>query len=244
MREFPLILVHGYPFDRSMWFSTVASLGSNARVIVPDLPGFGRNPPLATEKPSLEAMSMGGYVALAFAEKYPKHLAGLALISSQAAADSEEARHGRRETIKKIRAQGPSVILESLLPKLFSSNKKADELRHFPVEGTNAAGAEGLCWALEAMARRPDRTEVLRALPLPVLVVHGTEDKIIPCAKARELAERCRDPLLIEIPGAGHATPLEAPDPVAQGLARLMSKCRARAVEDLPPEAGEPVAKT
>src|ERR1051325_7740467 len=116
MKEVPLVLIHGYPFDHTIWFSTIASLGAHARVIAPDLPGFGRNAVLSGQSPSLEAfadfiaqvldgnqqetaaiagMSMGGYVALAFAEKYPARLAGLGMISSQAAADTPETRQGR-----------------------------------------------------------------------------------------------------------------------------------------------------
>ena len=103
MKEIPLLLIHGYPFDHTMWFSTIASLGSKAKVIAPDLPGFGKEPALRGTKPSMEAyadflvrqlgdyhyekvavagMSMGGYVALAFAEKHPSRIACLGPISA------------------------------------------------------------------------------------------------------------------------------------------------------------------
>ncbi|HEV8542644.1 MAG TPA: alpha/beta fold hydrolase [Verrucomicrobiae bacterium] len=251
MKDIPLLLIHGFPFDHAMWFSTIASLGANAKVLAPDLPGFGRNAILMQEDPSLEAMadflirfmdqnqmasaviagmSMGGYVALSLAENYPTRLAGLGLISSQTAADSDETRKGRFETIKKIRAAGPGVILDSLVPKLFAREKwKNPDLRGYPERGAKAAGVDGLCWALEAMAKRTDRTAMARSLNIPILVVHGMEDQIIPFAKARELAESCQKPILIELPGVGHSSPLEAPDPVASGLARLMTKCREQA---------------
>src|SRR4051812_4216194 len=98
----PLILIHGYPFDHTMWKSVIAALGNITKVIAPDLPGFGDNPAEVTE-PSLEVMaddiadlfefhhithavvagmSMGGYVALAFAERHKERLAGLGLIST------------------------------------------------------------------------------------------------------------------------------------------------------------------
>jgi 3-oxoadipate enol-lactonase len=248
MKEPPLLLIHGYPFDHTMWFSTIASLGANARVIAPDLPGFGKNPALRDAKPSMRAyaeylvrlldenksetaiiagMSMGGYVALALAEKYPERVLGLGLISSQAGADTSESRQGRLELIKKIRASGPSVAVDAVLPKLFSDEKgKKPELKEYPVDGANAAGVEGLCWALEAMARRKDRTDFLQSLRIPVLIVHGSEDKIVPGTRARQLAETLRDPILVELPGVGHASPLEAPDHVAAALARLTHKVR------------------
>lgn len=255
MKEPPLLLIHGYPFDHSLWFSTIASLGANARVIAPDLPGFGKNPVLAGTKPSMTGyadylarllddnqhetaivagMSMGGYVALAFADKYPDRLAGLGLISSQAAADSSEAREGRQEMIKKIRANGPGVAVDAILPRLFSEEKNAKaEWKEYPIAGANAAGVEGLCWALEAMAKRRDRTELLHTLEVPVLIVHGSEDKIVAGGKARQLAEGCRNPILVELRGVGHASPLEAPDQVAAALARLVQKAREEAAREV-----------
>ena len=254
MKEPPLLLIHGYPFNHRMWFSTIASLGSNARVIAPDLPGFGKNPLRDQDKPSMSAyadylarlldenqqqsaivsgMSMGGYVALAFAQKYPDRTRGLGLISSQAAADTPEAKQARNEMIKKIRGTGPSVASDAILPKMFSDEKgKKPELREYPVEGAAAAGVEGLCWALEAMAKRQDRTEFLQSLRIPVLILHGSEDKIIPGAKARHLAETCRQPILVELRGVGHASPLEAPDQVAAALARLVQKVREQTERD------------
>src|SRR5688572_12623658 len=209
MTDIPVVLIHGYPFDHTMWFSTIAVLGSKARVIAPDLPGFGRNPVLRDKSPALEAyadfisdelarngydmaliagMSMGGYVALAFAERYPEKMCALGLISSQAAEDSPEIKTARAETINKIRSKGVSVVNETIVPKMFS-DKAPDELKRYPVEGAEKAGVEGLCWALEAMARRPDRTSIFKQLNRPVLIVHGAQDKIVPNSRARALAE-------------------------------------------------------
>lgn len=244
MNDAPLLLIHGYPFDHTMWFPTIASIGAHARVIAPDLPGFGTTPLLRDRPPSLEAfadyladildqaghpraviagMSMGGYVALAFAEKYPRRVLGLGLVSSQAAADSPEGRQARFDTIQRIRAQGPGVAVDALLPKLYSDRTShLPDLQQYPRKGAQDAGVAGLCWALEAMARRPDRTALFQSLELPVLVVHGSDDKIIPIAKARQLAERCRQPILVELPGVGHGSPLEAPDKVAAALVGLV----------------------
>lgn len=248
MKDFPLVLVHGYPFDHSMWYSTIAALGSNARVLAPDVPGFGKAPLPAEQPASLEAaadtlaqlleahgekkavvagMSMGGYIALAFAAKHRSMLAGLGLISTQAAADTPEARQGRQAMIQKIRAEGPQAAAEAILPKMFAGDRPKDpELAGFAIRGATQAGADGLCWALQAMAERPDRTALARELDLPVLVAHGSEDRIVPVARARALAESCRMPVFVELRGAGHASPLEAPDAVAAALARLMRESR------------------
>src|SRR4051812_37554591 len=117
MSATPLVLLHGYPFDHTMWDTVAASLVRE--VIAPDLRGFGQTA-LGEAEPSIDVMaddiahlldhrkfgraivagfSMGGYVALAFAERYPSRLSGLGLINSQALADTEEARAGRRAII-------------------------------------------------------------------------------------------------------------------------------------------------
>jgi pimeloyl-ACP methyl ester carboxylesterase len=244
MKNLPLILIHGYPFDHTLWYSVIASLGSTAKVFAPDLPGFGRSGPPPEQAPSLEVyaeyllhyldrngfekvilggMSMGGYIAAAFAERFSERLGGLALISSQAAADSEESRQNRFKLIEKIRKDGVAVAVAAILPKMFAPSRPiSDDFRAFVAEGAEKAGVEGLCWALEAMAGRPDRTAAVTQLDIPTLIAHGREDAIIPMARARDLAEQCRHPYFAELRLAGHATPLEAPDELAQGLARLV----------------------
>jgi pimeloyl-ACP methyl ester carboxylesterase len=110
---------------------------------------------------------------------------------------------------------------------MFSDEKgKKPELKQYPIDGAAAAGVEGLSWALEAMAKRRDRNEFIQSVTYPVLVVHGSEDKIVPSARARQLAESLRDPIFVELRGVGHASPLEAPDQVAAALARLVHKVR------------------
>lgn len=248
MKEVPLLLIHGYPFDHTMWYSTIASLGSKAKVIAPDLPGFGNERVLQGGEPSMDryaeflrdhldahrhdkvvvcGMSMGGYVALAFAEKFPDRVHGLGLISTQAAADTPEARQGRKEMIAKIREKGSLVASEAILSKMFSGAHAANpDLSKYPVEGAERAGRDGLTWALQAMAARPDRTKPLTKLEFPVLVLHGTEDKIVPISKAHAMAERCQKPIFVEVREAGHATPLESPDQVATALVRLLKACK------------------
>jgi 3-oxoadipate enol-lactonase len=169
-----LLLVHGYPFDHTLWGLVLPFLDQSIRVLAPDLRGFGGRP-TGNEEPSLEwladdlerlldeqqvsratvaGMSMGGYVALTFAERHPERLAGLGLISSQAAADTVEGRASRRAMIEKVRAGGPGVAAEAAIPKLFApENGRRVELRRFAAAGADRAGVAGITWALEAMAR-------------------------------------------------------------------------------------------
>jgi len=230
MKGTPLVLLHGYPFNHTMWEKAVAKFEADRRFLAPDLRGFGVE--LGSAEPSLELMaddvaqqlpgeavvigfSMGGYVALALAEKHPELVAGLALINSQTAADTEEARQGRRAMIEKVRKEGTRAATDAAIPKLFANPR--EELSRYALKGAERAGVAGITWALEAMARRPDRTQVLRQLGKPILILHSTEDKFIPVARARELATLLKAKY-VEIEGAGHCTPLEGPDKVAAAI--------------------------
>lgn len=244
------LLLHGYPFDATMWEGVARALlaaDPKARVVAPDLPGFGKVPP-PKGAPSLDAladaavdtlvragidravaagMSMGGYVALALAERRGEAVAALALVNSKAEADSDEARSARRAMIERVRAEGPDVAAEALLPRLFAPGREADPaLRRHPVEGAKKCGVEGITYALEAMARRGDRTAVLERLAargVPTTVIHGEADALMPASAARALAERV-GAVYVGIEAVGHASPLEAPDAVARALLALAAR--------------------
>src|SRR5688572_6201574 len=187
----PLLLLHGYPLDRTSWAGVERHLSPQIRSFTLDLPGFGQAPVSAAE-PAMDVMaeaviqamqgaglrravvggfSMGGYVALALAELRPDLLAGLALINTQATSDTEETRQARRNIMAKVRLEGPGAAVNAAGPKMFAPDREGPPGGLGPVErGAAKAGVAGICWALEAMARRPDRTEVLRKLQIPALV--------------------------------------------------------------------------
>jgi len=226
MKGLPLILLHGYPFDGSMWKQTRKHLAWKGPIICPNWwPTGAVEPsldvvtdevaPLVPGPAVIAGFSMGGYMALALAERHPHLVAGLALINSQSAADSDEVRQGRRTMIEKVKKEGIRPALDAALPKLFA--KQDPELTRYPSKGAERAGPGGIAWALEAMARRPDRTAVLQGLQKPILIVHSAEDKFIPVTRARDLANLL-GAKYVEIEAAGHCTPLEAPEKVAAAL--------------------------
>lgn len=242
----PLVLLHGYPFDHTMWNGVVEALKWKGKLITLDLPGFGKTPAMDGE-PSLEAIadgvlkilevpeervvlagfSMGGYVSLAVAQKVPGRIAGLALINSQPFADSEEVKAGRRTMIERVRKEGSGVAAEAALGKMFSQTRtNVPVLARFPREGAEKAGARGIIYALEAMARRSDRTEFLEGFDVPKLLIHSPEDRFIPVDRIRGLGMRLSNVQYVEIPEAGHATPLEAPEAVAKALGDWATRVR------------------
>ncbi|MFN7139451.1 MAG: alpha/beta fold hydrolase [Limisphaerales bacterium] len=243
-----LILIHGYPFDHTLWDYVVGPLRKVTTVLTPDLPGFGGQPVLPTD-PSIDVMadeiaklfvnehmdravivgmSMGGYVALSLAERYRHRLAGLGLISTQAVADTVEARQQRQEMIEKVRAEGPTSAAQAAINKLFApGNRDNSTFREFPEKGARRAGTEGIIWALQAMANRPDRSALLQHIHFPTLVVHGTEDQFIPVERARQMSGVIPDCEYAEISGAGHAIPLESPEPLIEELLGLLDRAEA-----------------
>jgi pimeloyl-ACP methyl ester carboxylesterase len=242
----PLVLLHGYPLDHTMWFGVIAALGSGIRSIAPDLRGFGKTGEPHGD-PSIDAMaedvlellrrdeidryvlagmSMGGYVALAMAELAPDSIAGLAMINSQCYADSDDTKKSRREMIKKVRAEGPRAAAAASIPKMFAANHTDNpDYQAFVSEGAEKAGMAGICWALEAMARRPERCATMAESKTPTMIVHSAEDKFIPIDRAREMAKLRPDIHFVTVPNAGHAAVIESPDQVAAALRRFVELC-------------------
>lgn len=228
----PVVLLHGFPLDRSMWRSVAPGLAqAGFHVVLPDLPGHGGS--AVPEEPSVEAMasavldlldaldaprfvlggfSMGGYVALAMAEAAPHRLRGFALLGSRASADSEDVRAGRARTAQQVREAGMRPLVASMLPRMLTAAAlRGDAALVAEVRAMmERQPPDGAVAALEAMAARPDRLAPFAALACPVLVVAAAEDPVVPVEEARRLAEAARGTLAV-VPGA-HLAPMEAPE--------------------------------
>jgi 3-oxoadipate enol-lactonase len=232
----PLVLLHAFPFDRRMWTDAIAALGPGLRLLAPDLRGFGASELGATgfsiadladdvaalldacglERATIAGLSMGGYVALAFAARHPDRLAALALCDTKAGPDAPEARKGRDEAIALVRAEGVAPFADRQLPRLLAADA-APELRR-RVRPLMDQPADGVAAALAALRDRPDRRPELGAIRCPTLVIVGSEDALTPPAEAAALAAGVPGARLVEIAGAGHLPNLEAPTRFAEAL--------------------------
>lgn len=228
----PLLLIHGFPFSGAMWNRQLEALSSGARVLVPDLPGFGDSPAIHAaytveqyaedcvamldaldilEPVALGGLSMGGYIALAFARLFPERLRGLLLFSTRAGADSAEAKANRDKTIAQVKENGAAVVTEGMYPKLLApatyteQPAVAAELQDI----MRAASPEGVIGALSAMRDRPDSTGLLSGIGVPTLIVHGQEDSVIPPSEAEAMAKAIPDSELHLLAKAGHLPNLE-----------------------------------
>jgi pimeloyl-ACP methyl ester carboxylesterase len=165
-------------------------------------------------------LSMGGYVALAFAQRHAARLDGLILADTKAGPDTPEARQARDEAIALVRAQGVAAYLERQLPRLLSPNASAavrDEVRALGAQRPEAVAA-----GLAALRDRPDRRPELAAIACPTLVVVGSEDAITPPSEAVAMTGAIAGARMVEIPGAGHLANLEAPHAFAGAVAGLL----------------------
>lgn len=195
-----VILLHGIPLTGEVWNDVVDSL-TGFKFIVPDLPGSGQSGLI--KDTSMEGMaeviraildkekvfsvclighSIGGYISLAFAEKYTTYLSGLGLFHSTSYPDSEERKAARKKAIEAINNKGAHEFLKTSIPNLFSpghkeQNKKAmEEL----IEETNNFSPQALVSYYEAMMKRRDRRNILKDIQAPVLLIAGKYDTAVP----------------------------------------------------------------
>ncbi|MFQ5401333.1 MAG: alpha/beta fold hydrolase [Anaerolineae bacterium] len=229
-----LLLIHGFPLDSALWELQFQDLNDVARLIAPDLRGHGRSEGvpgpysmaifaddlaglldhLGIDRPVIVCgLSMGGYIAFEFYRRFPERVAGLILTATRAAADSEEGRANRDKAAETVRAQGVTPIVEGMLPKLMApASYEDEELVDYVKDMMMGASVEGMVGALQAMKERPDSTPTLAEIEVPILIIHGAEDQIIPLAEAEAMHDAIPHSRLVVIPDAGHLPNLEQPD--------------------------------
>jgi len=235
----PLVLLHGYPFDHTIWKEVLPLLEDNFDLILPDLRGFGQSEvvepqytiadmaadiaalldQIGIENTYLAGHSMGGYVSLAFVRNYRNRVLGLGLVASQALGDSPERKEGRYAAAAEVMQTGVQPVAESMPPKLTSDKGIQDYVRGL-IEEQNAVA---LANTLKAMGERFDSTLILPTFNFPVVLVHGTADELIPIERAREIKAALKPAYLVELSGVGHMPMLENPQETADTLKKLIS---------------------
>lgn len=232
-----ILLVHGFPLDHTMWVQQISELQSEFRVIAPDMRGFGESDSvdatltmdqLAEDLGDLLCqleihapvvlcgLSMGGYVAFRFLEKFRDRLQAVVFCDTRAAADTEEVVQNRLRVAEIVSLKGPGAIVDGMIEKLFAAStiSRQPEI----VDGTRTvimnAASVSIAAASRGMAERPDSTEMLKAIDLPTLWICGVDDAITTLEEMRGLAAQTPHGQFVEVANAGHMAPLEAPETV------------------------------
>jgi pimeloyl-ACP methyl ester carboxylesterase len=237
----PIVLIHGFPLDNTMWQAQVQHLTAMGyTVIAPNLPGFGNppTPPISPEYATIDAyaefihniiqqqpgkkaivggLSMGGYILLALLREHPGDVAAAMLLDTRAEADSPEGKAARLKSIQEVQAGGPGSIIEGLLTKQLRK-KPLEAHRQKVREMMQRQSAQAIIAAQTAMSKRHDHTDLLAQLKIPVLIVVGAEDAITPPSVALSMQSHLPHAMLTQIVNAGHLTPVEQPAAVNSTL--------------------------
>lgn len=236
----PIILLHGYPLNRSIWKGVIPFLQDISNVVFPDLRGHG-NSPVPEGEYSMETMaadvtalmdkmkieraiivghSMGGYVSLALARYFPERMLGLGLIGTQAVPDTPERFQARMETIQEIQKKGTGVVSASMINRLTQDRKLDAPLKSI----MDYATTQGLIGTLQGIAKREDATAWLASVAVPTLILSGKMDVIVPREKAQEMADLIPHAWWIEIPQCGHMPMMEDPQTTGVAIRSLVLK--------------------
>lgn len=228
----PVLLVHGFPHDRTLWTPQLQGLTVRARCLAPDLRGFGESTAAAPwsmdqyaadlvglmdvlhiDRAVIAGLSMGGYVAFAIWRNHATRVRALVLCNTRAAADSEDARGKRRNLMNEARTEGSIVVADAMLTGMLgkTTRGKRPDIVNSVHRMMASAPTDGVVGALQAMMDRPDSTPTLATIDVPTLVITGDEDAIIPIEEVRSMQAAIRGSSLEVIGGAGHLTNLERP---------------------------------
>jgi len=246
----PVVLLHGFPHDRSLWAPQRNALVGRARCVTPDLRGFGQTPlgrdegdppitidryaddvaclldAIGVDRAVVGGLSMGGYVALALWRRHPARVRALVLANTRATADDDAAREKRRELIALAHARGSDAVAERMIVGMVGKSTRerspalVDQVRRMLA----SAPVEGVVAALEAMMARPDSTPLLATITVPTLVVAGGEDALAPEREVRAMQAAIPGSRLEVIAGAGHLANLERPASFNHVLSEFLAR--------------------
>ncbi len=238
------LFVHGFPLDATLWLDQLTALAGRRRCIAPDLSGSGRSAPVTGEPLTMErhaadlsalldrlevdrvdliGLSMGGYVALAFAERFPARLRSLALVDTRSGPDSADGKAGRDAAIERVLDGGRGALADTMLVALLGPHPTAAARARLRTM-VETTPYETIVGALAGMRDRPDRTAVLGTVAVPAAVIVGADDTVTPPSEAEAMAAALPDATLHVVAGAGHLTPIEQPAAVTAALAALFDR--------------------
>lgn len=227
----PIIFLHGFPFDKSMWKSQLDALKASNRVIACDIRGFGQSVDedtmlsidlfaedlidfmneLRIEKAIICGLSMGGYITLNAARRFPDRFEALILCDTQCNADNDDVKAKRQSAIEGIEANGPAEFNEKFLLSVFHKDSiaKKESLVKDLRKVVNANSPNIIINGLNAISQRSETCSVLDKIEVPTLIICGRDDQVTPLTQSEAMHSQIEDSVLRIIENAGHVSNLE-----------------------------------
>jgi len=232
--KIPVVFLHGFPFDKSMWKGQLDSLKASHRTIACDIRGFGKSTDensllsidlfgedliafmdkLNIEKAIVCGLSMGGFIALNAVKRFPERFEALILCDTQCIADTAEVKENRHKAIEQINQDGTAEFNEKFIKNVFHPNSLTNKTEL--VENLSsivfANSKEIITAGLIALAERSETCSSLSAIGISTLIICGREDAVTPLAQSKFMHEQIKDSSLKIIDNAGHVSNLEQPE--------------------------------
>lgn len=246
---YPVLFVHGHPFDHTMWYPQVGALVERGyRVIAPDLRGYGATTitpgithldtfardlrglleHLGLDAVSVVGLSMGGQIALELYRLFPDRVDALTLVATNPRAETEQGRTSRKQLAEHLLSEGMGGYADRMLVGMMSADNVRDlpEVARHVHEMMRVTSPQGAASALLGRAQRPDHMPLLRRLCAPTLLLVGNQDRFTPPDFTEAMHVWVPDSVVSIIDGAGHLPNLERPERFNQVLLRFLERCR------------------
>ncbi len=239
----PLVLVHGHPFDHTMWAPQIEAFSGARRVVAPDLRGYGASPvvpgvtPLSAFAGDIEALldelkvetfvlaglSMGGQIVMECYDRFPHRVRGLVLADTFAAPETAQGKRARGAMADRLLREGMRGYADEVLEKMVAPYA-APEVKAHVHRMMTATSPEGVAAALRGRAERPDYRTLLTRVGVPALVVVGEDDAFTPVPDAESMHAALPDSALRVIAGAAHMPNLERPEEFNEALGAFLAR--------------------
>lgn len=251
----PVIFLHGFPFNKTMWESQLNFLKSSNRLIACDIRGFGKSTDeesalsidlfgddlimfmdkLNIDKAIVCGLSMGGFIALNAIKKFPSRFVAAILCDTQCIADTFEAKEKRYRIIDEIEADGVNKFNEGFIKKVFHKNSITNkrelvgQLRSVVFSNS----PQIICQGLVALANRSETCSILSEITIPVLIICGREDEVTPLVQSEFMHKNINGSIMHVIDNAGHVSNLEQPHTFNKHLQDFLTGLSAVDVESM-----------
>jgi len=242
----PIIFIHGFPYDHTMWKEQIIALSDKYFCVAYDIRGLGESPAgdgqftmesfvddleaiinkLNLNKPVICGLSMGGYISLRALERMHDKFSAAILCDTRSEADNNEGKLKRAAGIKRINSEGLAPFAKDFITNCFGEyfkQNKSNELNKI-IEKSSSFNPIGVKGCLLAMLSRTDTTQSLSKLNIPTLIICGEQDALTPPAVMKDMFHKIPNAEFVEIKNAGHMTPIENPEEVNKAIIIFLNK--------------------